>query len=582
MAGKNYTTEQLMRYLENSDTDEDPFSGGSDEEYQPDETDEDSEDTEVIANFIASTSSAVSPQPPSPGSSFEPEPESEWKSDVLPIGRETFTGRQGVQNIDAILDDGQVSLTKIYEYFVPDTLIDNMLIHTNNYAHLLKQIRTSQFSRMKRWKDVTREEMKTFFGVIMYMGLNPKSSIEHYWKLDVLYYNPLMHRINMSYNRCTTILRCWHFTEVDIGAIGAQRTHKIDPLIHKVVDNFRSLYLPGDVIVVDESMVKFHGKLIIRTYNPAKTDRYGMKIYKACTVNSYTWSYQIYSGVSVQLEGLDKPGSTVVQLTEPLLNDGRLIVADNYYTSVPLATYLKEHKTDLCGTLRKNKRYLPEDVIQKKLKRGEQVARQKDNQYTVLKWRDKRDVLMISTCHGDSTSKVKTKRGDVMKPDVIIDYNEAKKGIDISDQLASFHSPLRKSLTWYKKIDVDLLFQVAVINARCIYNELAPELSVLSVQEHLVRYFLGPAACTTMTNVPQMPSLSLTPRSSATISSSNHRFQEIPRNPNNNKLVRKRCTGCYAKLKTQGLLARKAKQVHTECKACKKAYCLECYNEKHV
>ncbi|KAH9628550.1 hypothetical protein HF086_001157 [Spodoptera exigua] len=166
----------------------------------------------------------------------------------------------------------------------------------------------------------------------------------------------------MSYNRFNTILRCWHFTEVDISAIGAQRSHKIYPLIHKVVDNFRRLYLPGDVIVVDESMVKFRGKLIILTYNPAKTDRYGMKIYKACTVNSYTWSYQIYSGVSEQLEGLDKPGSTVIQLTEPILNAGRLIVADNYYTSIPLTMYLKEQKTDLCGTLRKNKKYLPKDV----------------------------------------------------------------------------------------------------------------------------------------------------------------------------------------------------------------------------
>lgn len=487
--------------------------------------------------------------------------------------------------MDAIVADGRVSLSKIYEHFLPDALIDEMVIHTNNYANLLKQVRTAQFSRMSRWKDVSREEMKTFFGVIMYMGLNPKPSIEHYWKLDVLYYNPLMHRIYMSYNRFTTILRCWHFTEVQIGVIGERRTHKIDPLIYKVVANFRSLYLPGDIIVVDESMVKFHGKLIIRTYNPAKTDRYGMKIYKACTVNSYTWSYQIYSGISEQLEGLDKPGSTVIRLIEPLLNDGRMIVADNYYTSIPLAIYLKERRTDLCGTLRKNRKYIPEDVVQKKLKKGEQIVRQKENLYTVLKWRDKRDVLMISTCHGDGMSAVTTKRGDVIKPDVIIDYNEAKKGIDISDQLASFHSPLRKSLTWYKKIAVDLLFQVSVINARCIYNELAsecPKLSVLQVQELLVRHFLGPGATTTETNVPQRPSHSLTPRSSVSSLGIAHSLQEISRNAVTNKLVRKRCSGCYAKLKIQGQLARKAKQVHTECKKCKKAFCLECYNEKHV
>nr|XP_032510707.1 uncharacterized protein LOC116765327 [Danaus plexippus plexippus] len=122
---------------------------------------------------------------------------------------------------------------------------------------------------------------------------------------------------------------------------------------------------------------------------------------------------------------------------------------------------------------------------------------------------------MISTCHGDSMSNVTTKRGDVLKPDALIDYNDAKKGIDISDQLASLHSALRKGLTWYKKKAVHILFQVAIINARCIYNEVAngPMLTVLQVQEQLMHWV-------------------------------------------------------HIKLKNEGLLARKAKQVHTECKRC--------------
>ncbi|OWR55781.1 piggyBac transposable element-derived protein 4 [Danaus plexippus plexippus] len=379
------------------------------------------------------------------------------------------------------------------------------------------------------------------------MGLHPKPSIEHYWKLDVLYYNPLMHRINMSYNRFSSILRYWHFTEVQIGVVGEQRTPKIDPLVHKVINNFCSLYIPSDVIVADESMVKFHGKLIIRTYNPAKADHYGMKIYKACTINSYTWSYQIYSRSSHQLEGLDKPGSTVIQLTEPLLDAGGIIVAHNYYTSLPLAEYLKGRNTDLCGTLRKNKRNLPKEVAKAKLRTGEQIARQKDNLYIVLKWHDKRDVLMISTCHGDSMSNVTTKRGDVLKPDALIDYNDAKKGIDISDQLASLHSALRKGLTWYKKKAVHILFQVAIINARCIYNEVAngPMLTVLQVQEQLVRHLLGPAASTTESYHLLRSSISCSPPRSLIASSSysGHSLQEIPRNANN-KLVCKRCTGC--------------------------------------
>ena len=87
----------------------------------------------------------------------------------MPLGRETFIGNHGVQNIDAITEDGRVGLIKIYAYFVPDDLIDEMVIHTNNYTQFLKELRTTRFSRMRRWKDDTREELKTFFGVIIYV-----------------------------------------------------------------------------------------------------------------------------------------------------------------------------------------------------------------------------------------------------------------------------------------------------------------------------------------------------------------------------------------------------------------------------
>lgn len=49
---KRYTEAEILRYLESSD--EEPFSSGSDDEWQPNNEDEEIETTEVIANFIAS------------------------------------------------------------------------------------------------------------------------------------------------------------------------------------------------------------------------------------------------------------------------------------------------------------------------------------------------------------------------------------------------------------------------------------------------------------------------------------------------------------------------------------------------
>lgn len=60
-------------------------------------------------------------------------------------------------------------------------------------------------------------------------------------------------------------------------------------------------------------------------------------------------------------------------------------------------------------------------------KKSEVIARQKDN-VTVMKWRDKRDVAMISTCHGANMS---SEYRPMMKPEAVIYYNERKKGIDV-------------------------------------------------------------------------------------------------------------------------------------------------------
>lgn len=50
----------------------------------------------------------------------------------------------------------------------------------------------------------------------------------------------------------------------------------------------------------------------------------------------------------------------------------------------------------------------------------------------------------------DSMITVQSKRENRLKPKVVLDYNRDKSFIDVSDQMASYGSPLRKSLKWYR------------------------------------------------------------------------------------------------------------------------------------
>lgn len=50
-------------------------------------------------------------------------------------------------------------------------------------------------------------------------------------------------------------------------------------------------------------------------------------------------------------------------------------------------------------------------------------------------------------------------------------YNASKKSVDQLDQMASYRSPLRKSIKWYRKVAFELLLNTSVINAHIVYNK---------------------------------------------------------------------------------------------------------------
>lgn len=58
---------------------------------------------------------------------------------------------------------------------------------------------------------------------------------------------------------------------------------------------------------------------------------------------------------------------------------------------------------------------------------------------------------MLSTKHKDNVIETTNKNGNkIVKPKVVFDYNKAKEFVDISDLRGSYHSPLRRSLKWYR------------------------------------------------------------------------------------------------------------------------------------
>ena len=52
-----------------------------------------------------------------------------------------------------------------------------------------------------------------------------------------------------------------------------------------------------------------------------------------------------------------------------------------------------------------------------------------------------------------------------LKPLAVVEYNEGKCGMDYSDQMVSYATTIRKGIKWYRKLGIQLLLGISVVNA---------------------------------------------------------------------------------------------------------------------
>ena len=113
---------------------------------------------------------------------------------------------------------------------------------------------------------------------------------------------------------------------------------------------------------------------------------------------------------------------------------------------------------------------------------------------SVAKWKDKRDVLMISNAHVPKLTRVTNRRDEAkQKPNMVKDYNESMSGIDRSDQMLSYHSGLRKTLRWYKKVGVHVM-ELCLTNAYYLYQKFSTNDEFkhqLNFKENIVKSLIG-------------------------------------------------------------------------------------------
>ncbi|KAK3869539.1 hypothetical protein Pcinc_025158 [Petrolisthes cinctipes] len=370
-----------------------------------------------------------------------------------------------------------------FRYFFDDEVIYTMCNWINKRATVYFEANPDK-SKVHglTWHPVTPDELYVFLGLIIVMGVVKLPDMHMYWSHNVIFGGPeiFSHEV-MSRNRFFSILKFLRFASPDL--VDKNNPHtRIEPYLDLLRDRCQTLIRPSRHIAIDEALVLWKGRLGFRQVSKTKRAHFGVKVFVLCPSgerwDGYSWNYALYYDKSNFK--IDDPNASqltvsediVVYLMKDLLDQGRHIITDNWYTSSRLSDYLLTRDTMLTGVVRSGRG--PPTIIQKeKLEKNQAVFARKNNTL-VVKYQDKIEVTVLTTKYNAGmVEKTKTYFGNKTvffnKPLHIDKYNKKMGSVDLADQLLEPYVMQRKSLAWFKKLGIHFMFRT-LLNAFVFYR----------------------------------------------------------------------------------------------------------------
>lgn len=355
-------------------------------------------------------------------------------------------------------------------------------------SNVLEQTNAKQ-NNAKDWVDVTVAELNAFFGCLIIMGIHRLPSLVCYWSSDPILRVDEVARVMTAdrYKKITQNLHCNDNKNLlPKSHKQHDKLHKLRPLIETLNENIGKVYRPSSFVVIDEPMIAFKGRSMLKQYMPNKPVKRGYKIW--CLADSTTGFIIaiVYTGKEEIIKN-STLGERVVLNFAGKIRPGSILVLDNFFTSVCASEQLLERNIYSCGTIRANKKNLPAFIkktkeskkVEKTMKRGEfQFAAKK--RIAVVKWMDRKAVNFISTIDSpQQTSTVERRLRNGTKitvhcPKVVETYNKYMGGVDRFDQLLERYAIGRRSIKWWHRIFYYLL-DMAIVNSYVLWKLRQPD-----------------------------------------------------------------------------------------------------------
>lgn len=395
-----------------------------------------------------------------------------------------------VAEVLANLDINSTPFDIFTEVIALERFIDIIVCESNRYAH-----------QKGRTFETTNEEIMAFLGINYIMSINKLPSLEDYWSTDRCIGNEKIRNV-MTRTRFQLILQNLHFNDNEKDD-KTDKTYKIKPIIDHLNNQFSKSLSNSPTQSVDEHMCKFKGRSSMKQYIKNKPIKWGFKYWYRCdSKTGYLYEFELYRGRKESTE-INLGASVVLKLCEELKNTYCFVFFDNFFNGPLLIKRLHENGIYGLGTVRSDRKHMPQMKKDKEMKRGDFQCKF-SNDIVCIKWFDNKSVMLLGSNFEEVTSTSSVQRrlkGSASKinvdcPNAIKLYNNNMGGVDLMDQLKSaYQLDRRAKLRFYLRLFFDL-FDVALVNSYIIYkiigkNDLTLKEYKLCIADKLIGTFVS-------------------------------------------------------------------------------------------
>ncbi|GAU87259.1 hypothetical protein RvY_00139 [Ramazzottius varieornatus] len=153
-------------------------------------------------------------------------------------------------------------------------------------------------------------------------------------------------------------------------------------------------------------------------------------------------------------------------------DSGRNVTTDNFFTSLALGEALLKKNISLIGTIRKSRPEIPSAFLPSKYREVHSSLFGHTSDFTLVSYVPKKGkaVTLLSSMHLDADIDESSKEE---KPEIVMEYNRTKAGVDTLDQLTGNYSCRRKTSRWPMALFYDIL-DISALDAYIIWCEINP------------------------------------------------------------------------------------------------------------